>query len=130
MREYETIFVVKPNATEKDLEELKTRLSKLISNYKGTILLDRSWGKRGLAFPMEKQKEGFYIQLDYAAEIGAVSEIEKVLRFDERVLRQMTVVLQQNVDVEKRAEELKKMEEAAALAALQPMGEKYGEKKI
>lgn len=130
MREYETIFVVKPNATEKEIEELKARLIKIVSNCKGTILIDRSWGKKGLAFPMEKQKEGFYVQLDYAAETGAVSEIEKILRFDERVLRHMTIVLQQDVDVTKRAEELKKMEEAAALAALQPMGEKYGEKKI
>lgn len=117
MREYETIFILRSNTSERDAEELKSRIIKLITANKGTILVNRSWGKRQLAYPMEKQSEGFYVQLDYASLGGAVSEIEKLLRFDERVLRHMTVVLQQDVDIAKRTEELNKIQQAQEAAA-------------
>lgn len=117
MKEYETIFILKENTPERDGEELKGRLLKLIAANKGTVLVDRSWGKKQLAYPMEKQSEGVYIQLDYAAEGGVVSEIEKILRFDERVLRQMTVILQQDVDIAQRTEELNKIRQQQEAAA-------------
>ena len=120
MREYETIFILKGNTPERDAEELKGRLLKLIAANKGTVLVERSWGKKQLAYPMEKQSEGIYIHLDYAAPAGTVSEIEKILRFDERVLRQMTVVLQKDVDIAQRTEELNKIQQAQEAAAAQP----------
>lgn len=117
MREYETIFILKGNTPERDVEDLKGRLLKLIAANKGTVLVERSWGKKQLAYPMEKQNEGIYVQIDYAALGSAVSEIEKILRFDERVLRQMTVILQQEVDVAKRTEELNKIQQQQEAAA-------------
>ena len=69
--------------------------------------MQRSWGKRTLSYPMGKEKEGIYIHIDYAGRPQVVGEVEKVLRYDERVIRFMTTVVNKDVNVAKRAEELK-----------------------
>lgn len=118
MREYETLFVVKAQTPEKEVQEMTDRLTGLVRQHKGEILFSRSWGKRALAFPIEKEKEGIYIHLDYAANGSLVTELERNLRLDERVVRFMTIVLNEKVDVAKRMEELKK--QAEAIASAQP----------
>jgi small subunit ribosomal protein S6 len=63
-------------------------------------------GKRTLAYPISKQTKGLYTCLDYAANGPAVSEIERNLRLDENVLRYLTVVKAEEIDVEARAAEV------------------------
>ncbi|MDO8527996.1 MAG: 30S ribosomal protein S6 [Deltaproteobacteria bacterium] len=120
MREYETLYVLKAITPEKEVQEFADRLSKMIQQFDGEILFTRPWGKRGLAFLMEKEKEGIYTHIDYVGNTELVAELERNLRLDERVLRFMTILLQDNVDPAKRKQELIDQAEAAALAALQP----------
>ena len=128
MREYETVYILKTSTLEKEVQEVEERLIKMIQSNKGEIVFNRALGKKVLAFPMEKEKEGIYVHLDYSGTPSIVADIEKSLRLDERVLRFMTVLLQKEVDVPKRIEELKA--QAEALAAQQALaatnkGESY-----
>ena len=118
MREYETIYVLRSNTPEKEVEEFGARLTKLIETHKGKVLINRSWGRRQLAYLIEKEKEGIYIHLDYAGDTSLVQELEKLLRYEEKVIRFLTVVLHENINIEKRLEEIAKAEQAAKEAQI------------
>ncbi|MBI5298859.1 MAG: 30S ribosomal protein S6 [Deltaproteobacteria bacterium] len=118
MREYETLYILKSNTPEKEVEEFGARLIKLIEAHKGKALINRSWGRRQFAYLMEKEKEGIYIHLDYVGDNTLVQELEKALRYEEKILRFLTVVLHENVNIEKRVEEIEKAEIAAKEAQI------------
>lgn len=121
MREYETVYILKANTPEKESGEFAARLDRLVEAHKGRVLINRSWGRRQLAYLMHKEKEGIYIHIDYVGDSTLVQELEKLLRYEEKVIRFLTVVLHENVDVEKRIDEINKAEAAAkeAQAAVQ-----------
>lgn len=112
MREYETMCILKPTTPDSVIQELQARLTKLVQENKGSILALRSLGKKPFAYPMAKEAEGIYLQWNYGGGGSLVTEVEKILRYDERVLRFLTLGLQKNVDVAKRTEELKQPEVA------------------
>lgn len=112
MREYETVFITQPNISETQLKQVNERLGALVEKNQGRLFYARNMGKRTLAYPIEKQTKGIYTCLDYAAQGGAVGEIEHSLKLDENVLRFLTVVKAEEVDIEARAQEIEAKGEA------------------
>lgn len=106
MREYETVFITQPNLPESHHQQFVERLGALIERHEGRLFYSRNMGKRSLAYPIGKQTKGLYTCLDYAAQGAAVGELERSLRLDENVLRFLTVVKMEAVDVEARAAEI------------------------
>jgi small subunit ribosomal protein S6 len=106
MREYETVFITQPNITDADKAKIHDRVSALIERNRGRLFFARNMGKRALAYRIEKQTKGIYTCLDYAAEGTAVRELEHELKLDENVLRFLTIVKNESVDVEARAAEI------------------------
>ncbi len=106
MREYETVFITQPNMSESDQLKYNEKLTSLIERHSGKLFYARNMGKRTLAYPIAKNTKGFYTCLDYAADTKAVEEIERGMRIDENVLRFLTVVKNEEVDVEARAAEV------------------------
>lgn len=109
MREYETVYILRPRVSDKEQEELKQKIEKLTKEQKGQLLFHRSMGKKLLSTPIQKEKEGIYIHADYVGEGAVVSEVERILRYDERVIRFLTSVLDRDVDVAKRVQEVKNL---------------------
>lgn len=91
MREYETMCVISGKVSEPELKEIETRLQKVIADGKGTLAVKNFLGKKQLAFRVNKEREGAYLHLDYSGPGTLVAEVEKILRYDERVLRFMTL---------------------------------------
>lgn len=106
MREYETVFITHPNQPESQHKQQIERLGHLIERHEGRLFYARNMGRRALAYPIKKQSKGLYTCLDYVAGGAAVNEIERSLRLDENVLRFLTVVRAEEVDVEARAAEI------------------------
>lgn len=106
MREYETIFITQPNLSEAQHGQIADRLRSVIEKHHGRVFFTRDLGKRQLAYLIGKESHGTYTLADYAAGSGCVREIERNFRLDENVLRFLTVVKQDPVDVEKRAAEV------------------------
>ena len=106
MREYETIYITHPNLSDSQQTQIDERLRSVIERRKGRVFFQRSMGKRPLAYPLKKQTAGVYVLMDYAAEGGAVNELERYIRLDENILRFLTVVKKEKVDVEARAAEV------------------------
>lgn len=93
MKEYETIYILRSNTSEKEIKEVEDRLNHLIQQHKGAIVNQQSLGKRPLAYTMAKEKEGLYWCLHYTGNGVLVSEVERILHFDERVIRFMTTAV-------------------------------------
>lgn len=106
MREYETVFITQPNLTDSQQKQFVERLKSLVEKHQGRVFFARDMGKKSLAYPIGKQRKGIYTCLDYAAGGAVVSDLERSLRLDENVLRFLTVVKVEDVDVEARAAEV------------------------
>jgi len=115
MRRYETIFIVRPNTGEDDVTGLTDKVSAIIAADSGTVIKIDRWGLRKLAYAIGKETQGYYVYCDYAAIPAAVTEIERILKIDDRILKFMTVKLSDTFDP--AALEAEEAEKAAAAAA-------------
>lgn len=88
---YETIFILHPELTEEETEETVQNLNRVLED-KGseTIRIERS-GKRRLAYPIRKQRYGYYNLIHFRALPDALLELERVYRLSDRVLRYISV---------------------------------------
>ena len=91
MNHYETLFVVKPTLTD---EETKAQIEKniaIITDNGGEIVAIDDMGMRKLAYPVEKNERGYYTVVYYKAPATLIAELERQMRYNEDVLKFMTV---------------------------------------
>ena len=118
MRRYETMVIIDPDIAEQERSALFERLGELISGQSGYLVECDEWGARKMAYEIKKKPRGYYARLDYCGSGKLVKELERNLRIEDRFLKHMTVLLQDEVDVEAlKAEAARKEEEAAAAEA-------------
>ena len=88
---YETIFILHPELTEEEAEEAVQSLNKILEDRGSeTIRIERG-GKRRLAYPIRKQRYGYYTLIHFRALPDALFELERVYRLNDRVLRYISV---------------------------------------
>ena len=118
-REYETIYILRPNTPNEGVAEVNTRLKGVIEGMGGKILKVDNWGKRRLAYEVAKERKGIYLYWLYLAQPGVVEETERNLRMLDAVIRYLTVKVDEDVDVTARPTELddSSFEKAAQTAA-------------
>lgn len=92
-REYETIYVLKPDAGKETSESISTRVLDVISKQQGALTRVENWGYRKLAYPVRKHGRGVYVYLKYVGDGALVSELERNLRLQDAVLKFQTVKL-------------------------------------
>ena len=100
MRQYETLFIVNPDSSEEDLKAVATKIKGVISGMNGIVTSYDEQGKKKLAYSVKKQNKGYYVLMDYVGSADIVSEIERNMRLDDRVLKYLTVKLADQVDPE------------------------------
>ncbi len=111
MRIYEELFIVRPDATEEEVDPLIEQLKTVIANSKGTLDKSEKWGVRKLAYRVMKYNEGQYILLTFTAEADVVKEMERRLRVSDLVLKFLTVRIDEKL---KRIEKRKKARDKRA----------------
>jgi small subunit ribosomal protein S6 len=97
---YETTFITKSELTDEALKAFQDRITAIVGNYSGEVVLTEDWGKRKLAYPIHKESRGHYTYLVYTGKGDIVHEIERNLRLSEHVLRFLTVNLEVEFDSE------------------------------
>jgi small subunit ribosomal protein S6 len=118
MRRYETIFILDPDLAEDQRKLVLDRVTDLITQYKGFLVEFEEWGSRKLAYEIKKKVRGFYIRLDYCGAGDLVDEMERAFRIDDRVLKYMTILLEEDADLEAiKAEMAAKAEQQAQTAS-------------
>jgi len=100
MNRYETICIVNPNLDADSLGEVIAKFSDLIQKLKGYIVRINEWGKRKLAYEVKRFDKGYYVVLDFCGLPGAVKELERNLKLDDRILKYLTVKIDEEVDLE------------------------------
>ncbi|MBQ8035600.1 MAG: 30S ribosomal protein S6 [Proteobacteria bacterium] len=105
VREYETVFILRSDVLDEDRNKVLTRMSNIIEKLDGHILMQEEWGKRKLAYKIQKSAYGIYFYIRYLGYNDMVAEIERNLRILEPVIKYMTVKFGDDVDVEKRKAE-------------------------
>lgn len=113
VREYESMIILRSDLTETELAKVVTKVEGIMTNKDGKILKKDHWGIKKLAYPIEKHSRGNYFVYDYDTLNENISSLEHALKYDESVLRYMTLKLKDKVNIEKRLEELSRKEEKA-----------------
>ena len=91
MNKYELAVVIKPNLDEEALKAEIESIKELIERFGGTIKKIDDWGKRRLAYEIQKVNEGFYSFITFDSNSDTPNELEKRMRIKENVLRYLTV---------------------------------------
>lgn len=121
MRRYETVFISHPDLSDEDIEKLTQRAVDIIRQYPSEVFQVQQWGRKKLAYDIARQSRGSYTFLDYAAVPDVVKELERVLRLDDKVMKYLTVVTEERVDLEAVRK---------ALAEGKVAGTHYGEEEV
>ncbi len=93
MRQYETMYVLKPDVEPEQTAELVAKYQSLVTEHGGVIDQLQEIGKRRLAYEIDKNREGYYVLMQYSADTDFTKELERVLRIEDAVLRYLTVRL-------------------------------------
>ena len=80
MRIYEELFIIKPDATEEEIDQVIEQLTGVITSAGGAVDKVEKWGKRRLAYRVEKQREGYYVLIQFSSGPQTVKELERRLR--------------------------------------------------
>lgn len=88
---YETVFIARQDMTPAQVDELTTNLTKVITDGEGQVVKTDNWGLRSLAYKIQKNKKGYYVQMDIDAPAPTMLEMERQIRLNEEVLRYMTI---------------------------------------
>ena len=89
MTEYEILLLLDPELAEEKQAELVGRLRTLIEESGGTFERHDVWGRRKLAYPIDKKEEGAYHLLSFTASAEMLDELSRVLKIDDDVMRHM-----------------------------------------
>lgn len=90
---YECVVIINAALEDDQIEASLSRVSEIITTNGGEIFDLERWGRKRLAYPIQKSKSGFYAICRYVAPTEAVSKIERLLRLDETVVRYLTVTM-------------------------------------
>jgi small subunit ribosomal protein S6 len=107
-RVYEELFIVRPDATEEEVDPLVEQLTNTIASKGGNVDKTDRWGIRKLAYRVKKYNEGNYILLHFSAPPDAALELERRLRVSDLVLKFITVRIDRKmkkVDKRRKARE-------------------------
>lgn len=93
MRNYESLYIVHPDVVGDELTAIVDKFQKVLTDQAVEIYKLDNWGTRKLAYPIKKVERGCYIQTLFTASPEVIAEFERRLRLDEKILRFLTVRL-------------------------------------
>ena len=93
MRTYELMFLVDPRVSDEDVTALAQEYKTMITSGGAQVTTEENWGRRKLAYPIDKLTEGKYVLLGVSSETGKTSlpEVEHRMRQNDKILRYLTV---------------------------------------
>ena len=88
---YETMYILRPDIAEEEVKNHIEKYNKTLENNGGKVLDSQMRGKRRLAYPISKHREGIYVQLSHQGDGQHIAKIEKAMRLSEDVIRYLTI---------------------------------------
>ena len=91
MNNYETLYVLKPTLTDEETAANIAKIEEILVREGAEILATNNMGMRKLAYPVEKNERGVYTIIYFKAEGTLINELERNLKFNEEVIKYLTV---------------------------------------
>ena len=104
MRRYEVMFIVHPSSNEEGIDRITVQMEEVVRSYDGEVHAVDRLGKKKLAYEIQDLHEGIYMLLTIGAGGDCIKELERRLRVNDRVLRYITVRVDEHL---KKAEKVK-----------------------
>ena len=90
---YELTYILNAVLNEGQLKDLVQRVNAYITENGGNVLESDEWGQRRLAYPIEKRRNGYYVNVHFEADPALVGKLERALQINEDVMRYLTLKL-------------------------------------
>lgn len=117
---YESTFICSPDLVAEKVEELTGKVIEIIESSKGSVKSVQQLGKKRLAYPINKFREGSYVYMELSGEGEMVNAIENFFKLNDNVIRYLTVKVKKkkampvkSAPKKQKEEEPKEAEEAA-----------------
>lgn len=91
MRDYELVYIIRPTAAEEEVATLNERVQGWITADGGEIQRVNPWGRRRLAYPIERFRDGHYVQVNFRGQPFGLGGLERQLKLSEDVIRYLLV---------------------------------------
>ncbi len=114
-RDYELGFILNPEVSEEQNSSILERIQQIVNNHDGQVVRINQWGRRRLAYPIEHQRDGFYVFFDMILTPETVSELDRNLKVTEEVLRH--IIIRRDPKVAQKEREEREARAAAQAAA-------------
>ncbi|HEY9613904.1 30S ribosomal protein S6 [Allocoleopsis sp.] len=92
---YEMMYILRPDMGEEQVDQAIAKYENLLREQGAEELEIQHRGKRRLAYEIQRQREGIYIQMNYKAPATHVAIVERAMRLSEDVIRYLTLKLQE-----------------------------------
>lgn len=92
-REYETTIIINAALEDNDIDAVVSKVTGYIENHGGEIKTVERWGRRRLAYPINKKFNGYYVRIEYESTPNTVPIIERFLVLEDTILRHLSLVL-------------------------------------
>jgi len=99
-REYETVYILRPDVDKETADALTGRLAESVKTEKGRLTQVELWGRRRLAYEIRGHRRGVYVYFKYLGQGNVVTELERQLRLADSVIRYQTILTGNNIVVE------------------------------
>ncbi|MGI8991457.1 MAG: 30S ribosomal protein S6 [Bryobacteraceae bacterium] len=118
MRIYEELFILKPETTEEETDHFVEQMTGVVTHAGGTVDKVEKWGKRRLAYRVDKFKDGAYVLMQFTSSAETVKEFERRLRVSDFVIKFLTVRIDETLKrLDKRKKDRDKRAHRKATAA-------------
>ena len=117
VNQYETVFIATPVLSEAQMKEAVAKYTQLIRDNGGEVVYEEDWGLKQLAYPIQHKTSGFYYLIEFKADPSFVATLETQYHRDERIIRFITVSLDQHALAYAEHRRLTRAAKAAAATA-------------
>ena len=91
MANYESVLIARQDLGASQVSNIVSDLSDIIKKEGGEVVRVDNWGLKTLAYRIKKNRKGHYVVMNIAAPANAIAEFERIMRFNEDIIRYMTV---------------------------------------
>ena len=88
---YEHVFLARQDLAQAQVDAIAENATKIIADHGGSVVKTETWGLRGLAYRIAKNRKAHYVMLDIDAPAPAMAELERQTGINEDVIRFMTI---------------------------------------
>lgn len=94
---YELTYILTPVLSNEQIADVVARVNEIIEGAGGTVIEVDEWGSRKLAYPVDKKRNGYYVNLYFEGPGTAIPRVERALTIDDNVLRSLILAMDKSM---------------------------------